>query len=250
MIKDLAAALQFFTRLPFYKIKLFQVPAEHYKQAINYWPVIGWLTGGIMAMVFYFSSLVLPYSIAIILAIVSRLLLTGALHEDGLSDTFDGLGGGTNRQRALEIMKDSHIGTYGVLSLIFYFLLVYTCLESFTPNTTAAVIAFSDPLAKLIASHINKLLPYARTEETSKAKLVYEKMSWQTAILAYTAGLLPFFLMAPVSVYWVILVPIVVFLLFVWLLKRRIQGYVGDSCGAIFLLCELSIYLGILIAID
>lgn len=250
MIKDLAAALQFFTRLPFYKIKAFQVPAQHYKQAINYWPIIGWLTGGVMAIILYLSSLVLPFSIAIILAIISRLFLTGALHEDGLSDTFDGLGGGTNRQRALEIMKDSHIGTYGVLSLIFYFLLAYTCLNSFTPSTAAAVIVFSDPLAKLIASHINKILPYARTEETSKAKVVYGKMSWYTAIFAYSAGLLPFFLMAPYEVYWVISIPIIVFMFFVLILKKRIQGYVGDSCGAIFLLCELSIYLGILLAID
>lgn len=250
MIKDLAAALQFFTRLPFYKIKAFQVPSKHFKQAINYWSVIGWLTGGVMAAVLYLSSLIFPYSIAIVIAIISRLFLTGALHEDGLSDTFDGLGGGTTRERSLAIMKDSHIGTYGVLSLILYFFLAYLCLESFTPLTGVLIVFFADPLAKLIASHINKLLPYARNEETSKAKLVYEKMSWQTAILAYTAGLLPFLLIVEVSLWWIAFVPILVFLLFVWLLKRRIQGYVGDSCGAIFLLCELSLYLALVVALD
>ena len=124
-MKQIAAALVFFTRLPFWRIKAFNVPAEYFKQVINYWAVVGWLTAGIMAGVLWCAAQVLPYSIAIIVALLSRLLITGALHEDGFADFFDGFGGGTTRERILEIMKDSHIGTYGVISLIFYFLFFY-----------------------------------------------------------------------------------------------------------------------------
>lgn len=250
MIKDIAAALQFFTRLPFYKLKIFNVPAEHFKQAINYWPVIGWLTAGVMSMTLWFISYIFPFPIAIILAILSRLLLTGALHEDGLSDFFDGLGGGTTRERVLEIMKDSHIGTYGVLSHIIYFLLLFQCLSALPIETAALAILVADPLAKLISSYINKVLPYARTEETSKAKVVYGKMSVPTFIIAHLFGLLPLILLIPYAIWWVALFPILTFLLIAVILKRRIQGYTGDCCGASFLLCEISIYLGILLALN
>lgn len=246
MWKDLAAALTFFTRLPFYRIKAFNVPAEHYKQAINYWSVVGWLTGGIMALVLYTTSLLFPYPVAILLAIVSRLLLTGALHEDGLSDFFDGLGGGTTRQRVLEIMKDSHIGVYGVIALIVYFFILYEILALFGPYHASLLVFAGDPLAKFIASHINKVLPYARTEETSKAKVVYDKTTPATYLLAAFMGIAPLalFLWNTHPYFGIaVIAPIIVFTLIYLILKKRIQGYTGDCCGATFLLCELSFYL-------
>lgn len=100
------AALIFFTRLPFWR--LHEPPKECFATVVEHWPLVGWLTGGVMAAVLYFGSMVLPWTVTVVLAVVSRLLLTGALHEDGLADFFDGFGGGgNNRQRILEIMKDS-----------------------------------------------------------------------------------------------------------------------------------------------
>jgi NADH-quinone oxidoreductase subunit H len=78
-----------------------------------------------MAATIFFGSMVFPYYVAVLMGIVVRILITGALHEDGLCDFLDGFGGGGNdRARILAIMKDSHIGTYGVLGLIIYFLLL------------------------------------------------------------------------------------------------------------------------------
>ena len=119
---NLLAAFIFFTRLPFWRLK--EVPSECFKHVVPYWPWVGWLTGGIMVTVLWTCAQVMPISLAWILAIVTRLLITGALHEDGLADFFDGFGGGTTRERTLAIMKDSHIGTYGVIGLIIYFLLM------------------------------------------------------------------------------------------------------------------------------
>lgn len=110
-MKEIAAALMFFTRIPFYKLKAFNIDAKYFKDAINYWPVAGWVTGGVMVLVYYLSSFIFPTFVSVIFTILSRTLVTGALHEDGLADFFDGLGGGTTRERVLEIMKDSHIGT-------------------------------------------------------------------------------------------------------------------------------------------
>ena len=110
MCNNAWAALMFFTRLPLWR--LHQPPRESFRAVVEYWPLAGWVTGGLMALTLYASSHFLPYSIAVLLAIVVRLLLTGALHEDGLADFCDGFGGGTDRQRILDIMKDSRIGTY------------------------------------------------------------------------------------------------------------------------------------------
>lgn len=245
-MKNIAAALVFFTRLPFWRLKAFNIPAEYFKQVINYWPIVGWLTAAVMAGTLYTFSQVVPYSIAIILAFVSRLLVTGALHEDGLADFFDGIGGGTTRERILEIMKDSHIGTYGVISLIFYFLLMFMVFSNMQMQTACLVILAGDPLCKFIASQITLFLPYARTQETSKSKTVYEKMALKPFLISFLFGVLPLVLLLDIKLWIAVLLPILVFFLVIYILKRKIGGYTGDCCGAMFLLCELSFYIGII----
>ena len=128
MTNRLLAAFVFFTRLPLWRIR--EVPAECFKHVVNYWPFAGWLTGGTMATTLWISAQILPLSVAVLLALLARLLLTGCLHEDGLADFFDGFGGGTNRERTLAIMKDSHIGSYGVIGLIVYFSLMWSLLST------------------------------------------------------------------------------------------------------------------------
>ena len=104
MLRILAAFI-FFTRLPFWRLA--EVPSEYFKNVVSRWALVGWLTAGLSVIVLYTASLILPASVAVLLAIVTRLLITGCLHEDGLADFFDGFGGGTSRERILSIMKDS-----------------------------------------------------------------------------------------------------------------------------------------------
>ena len=94
----LLASLMFFTRLPWWR--LFTVPKEAFEHVVDWWPIIGWLTGCVMGGVFVGGlALGLSPAISALLAIAARLLLTGALHEDGLADFCDGFGGGTSRAR-------------------------------------------------------------------------------------------------------------------------------------------------------
>lgn len=238
------AALIFFTRLPFWRV--YQPPQASYKAVVEFWPLTGWLTGGAMAATLYFGSIILPWSVAVIAAIVVRLLITGALHEDGLADFLDGFGGGGDRARILAIMKDSHIGTYGVLGLILYMLLLGTTLYSMTPRVAALIVFAADPFAKMVTSQLVNMLPYARREEEAKNKTVYRKPSLAAGLSLTVQGLLPMALMiwlTGISWYLIIAIPALVMYFLYLLLLRKIQGYTGDCCGAVCLLVELAVYL-------
>lgn len=238
---NLLAAFIFFTRLPFWKIK--EVPAECFKHVVPYWSLVGWLTGGIMAGILWLTGQILPVSLAWILAIIARLFITGCLHEDGLADFFDGFGGGTTRERILAIMKDSHIGSYGVIALILYFLLLFQ-LSNLPLNTLCILVFCGDCWSKFCASQLINYLPYARKEEDSKAKVVYNRMSGSELLIAFIGGVLPLILFLPIEIWPATLFPLLTFVLLCRLMKRRLQGYTGDCCGASFLLCELSFYIG------
>ena len=151
-------------------------------------------------------------------------------------------------------MKDSHIGTYGVLSLILYLALLYLCLYSMTPLMAALTVLAADPYAKMLGAQMTQMMPYARTEETAKARTVYRRMSVVSGLLLALQGLLPLgiyiwlssqlsTLNFQLSWQWLLFVPcLTMYFLyrFVW---HRLRGYTGDCCGAFFLLIELSIYL-------
>ena len=240
---NLLAAFIFFTRLPFWRLK--EVPSECFKHVVSYWPWVGWLTGGLMAMVLGLGSQVMPVSLAWILAIVTRLLVTGALHEDGLADFFDGFGGGTTRERTLTIMKDSHIGTYGVIGLIVYFLLMLELRHLPVPVLCTLVVC-GDCWGKLCASQLINFLPYARKEEDSKAKVIYNRMSGKELFFCIAGGVLPLLLL-PSSLWVALIAPCLVLAFLIRMMKRRLQGYTGDCCGATFLMCEMAFYLSALI---
>ena len=242
----LLAALIFFTRLPFWRLR--DVPGECFKHVVPYWPLVGWLTGGLMAASLWLCAQVMPLAAAWIVALTVRLLVTGCLHEDGLADFFDGFGGGTTRERTLAIMKDSHIGTYGGIGLIIYFLLMMqmSCLSL---PLLCTLLVCGDCWAKCCASQVINALPYARKEEESKAKVVYNRMSHREFVINLASGLLPACLWLPHRLWWACLGSLLVLLLLLHIMKRRLQGYTGDCCGATFLLCELTFYLCSLILI-
>lgn len=245
-MKRLLAAFIFFTRLPLGRIMA--VPADCFKHVVPYWPIVGWLTGGILAGTLWLLAQVLPLQVAWIGAIVVRLLVTGCLHEDGLADFCDGFGGGTTRERTLAIMKDSHIGTYGVVGLIVYFLL-WSQMIVFPLGILCAVAFCADVYSKWCVSHMVNLLPYARKEEESKAKVLYSRMTLPEVMAGTIAGWLPLLFLQPVGWGVACFCPPIVFLLLCGWMKRRIGGYTGDCCGAVFLLGELSFYIGSMIGV-
>ncbi len=254
MTDRLLATLMFFTRLPLWRLK--NVDKECFRHVVDYWPFAGWLTGGVMALAYWGVSYVLPVHIAVIVAVVVRLLFTGALHEDGLADCCDGFGGGTTREKTLAIMKDSHIGSYGVLGLVFHALLLVSLMSVLPVMYAPLLILVADVYAKACSSFIVWQLPYARKAEEAKSGVVYaagagRSVGWQwlrctvavvpcVAMLCFTALPFPWF---------AFLLPPLVQLLLTWWMRRCLQGYTGDCCGALFLFCELGFYMGVLVGL-
>ena len=244
MIDRLLSSFILFTRLPFWRLR--QPPQDSYSRAVDFWPLTGWLTGGAMAATLYFSAYVLPYPVAVLLSIIVRLLISGAMHEDGLADFLDGFGGGgKDREHILAIMKDSRIGTYGVLGLILYLAMLFAILESMPSDLAALAILAADPFAKMVASQIIVMMPYARTADTAKNRTVYQRPSTAAGVGLAVQGLLPiavvlWLLSDVVSWSVVIFTPCLVYYFLYLLIWRRLHGYTGDCCGAVCLLTELA----------
>lgn len=131
MIKGFIVAVQFLSRIPL-NIKV-DFNDKNIRNSMLYYPLIGILIGILSYIPYYLLS---PYSLGIasFFVVFSIVIWTGGLHLDGLSDTVDGFFSNRERERVLEIMKDSRIGAFGVLSLIFIILLKYVLLLNFNSN--------------------------------------------------------------------------------------------------------------------
>ncbi len=238
-MKSLFAAIILFTRLPLWRIV--RVDKKQYTEALLYWPLIGFLTGLTTWGTLYLASLVMPLLPACVIAVIARLLLTGGLHEDGLADFFDGFGGGQDKSSILRIMKDSHIGSYGTIGLILYFLLYVSLFSSFYSLAIPGVIIGADVGSKFCTSVMINTLSYARTEEESKIKILYRKIRFYEFIPVALICLTVLWLMA--TPFLAFIPPILLLIGLRWYFKRKIGGYTGDCCGASVLLAEQFFYI-------
>jgi adenosylcobinamide-GDP ribazoletransferase len=254
-MKSFLAAVMMFTRIPLWRIV--QVDKKHYTGILLYWPVVGFLTGLTTWGVLRLTTPYVPALVACVLAVIARILLTGALHEDGFGDFCDGFGGGHGKESILRIMKDSHIGGYGVMGLILYFLLYVSLLyELRQPHgclyiyeyVPLGIILGADVSAKLCTSVLMNALPYARTEEESKVKVLYRKIRFPEYLLI---GLPILALLWMLEAPFLPLVPTgFAVLLTGGYLKHKIGGYTGDCCGATVLIAEIVFYLTALILLQ
>ncbi|MEI6162580.1 MAG: adenosylcobinamide-GDP ribazoletransferase, partial [Roseococcus sp.] len=185
-------AVQFLTRLP--------VPAsagftpERLTAAARYYPLVGALVGGLVALVYWLALLAWPPGVAVLLSIAAGLALTGAFHEDGLADMFDGVGGGLTRKRALEIMKDSRIGTYGAAALILALALKAATLAALPAEVVILALVAGHGLSRFSAVLVIATSAYVRDHGT--AKPVAEGVSRESLLIAGAIALLLWLVLA------------------------------------------------------
>lgn len=160
-LRRLATAATFLTRLPWVAAAASGDPAELGRSA-RWFPLIGVVVGAIGGGVYLATAQIWSPSLAAILALASMALATGAFHEDGWADAFDGLFGGWTTERRLEIMRDSRIGTYGGLALVLLVLAKWQALASLVPWTALLVLITAHAAARWSTLALAQMLPYAR----------------------------------------------------------------------------------------
>lgn len=237
------AALRYFTRLP--------VPGwvghseEQLDHAARWFPAVGWIVGAIGALVTVAALQFWPPTIAVLLGIAVTVVVTGAFHEDGLSDTLDGLGGGLSREQALAIMKDSRIGNYGAIGIVLALLtkfVVLTELAVLPAPTFVVTLIAGHALSRLTATTLIFTLDYARA--AGKSKPLATRMGKGELAFAALCGLAPCLWLPPAQLAVALLLVALVTALCARWFVRRLGGYTGDCLGATQQLTELAFYLG------
>jgi adenosylcobinamide-GDP ribazoletransferase len=242
--KIFCASLLFFSRIPA-RLREEQVD-EYFRHSIRYLPLVGIIISSLAAAVMYLVLQLLSLELAIIAYFVTSALLTGGLHEDGFADSCDGFGGGWNKEQVLSIMKDSRVGTYGVLGLIFLFFTKFFLLieipVAFLPLSLISAAALSRAVTVLAAYK----LEYA-TLQNAKSSSV-SQFTLPDLLVALLFGLLPLFFFPAGNLLWIVLalaMPLLSAFLLRLYMQRKIGGYTGDSLGAVQQLSEVSFYVAL-----
>lgn len=237
------AALGYFTRLP--------VPAwvgyspDGLARAARYLPLIGLLVGGVGALVFWLASQVWAQPVAVVLSMAATIALTGAFHEDGLADTADGLGGGWDKAKILAIMKDSRVGSYGVIAIVLALLGKFALLDSLSATEVAVALIAGHAVSRFCAVSLMATMDYARDDESSKARPVAARLGIGALLFALVFAVLPLFFLAPEQVLPAVALAVLATLWLAAKCRRWLGGYTGDCLGAVQQLAEIAFYLGL-----
>ncbi len=274
-IRHYLLALQFFTRIPVsgrlaawvgYSPQMLRASAAHF-------PGVGWLVGLLVAALSALLLLGLPvgnYSPMVVAAIGTAfgILLTGAFHEDGLADVADGLSGSLQRERALEIMKDSRVGAFGAIAIVMALLVklaLVAQLASMGVPLLCACLFLAHVVSRTWPLLLIRLLPHVGDTAVSKSKPLADQITLTALLAALVWCLAAWVLVVYVQGTWHVVVPwplqdafgaalicalAASALAFAWMgrwFAKRLQGFTGDCLGATQQMCELAFYLGFLL---
>lgn len=250
-------AISFFTRIPV-KHNV-DISENMLNEASRYFACVGIVIGACSAIVFYLAATIVPIELALLMAMFSSILLTGAFHEDGWADVCDGFGGGWTVESKLNIMKDSRLGTYGAAALFFILMIKYQALlvlantstidETFSDGMLSmlSVLLLGHCLSRVLATSLIAEMPYVSEDATAKVKPLAQKLSTTSYLTLLTTGMVIIIFTLPFSIAWKL-----VLILFItrWCLKcwftKQLGGYTGDCLGAAQQLSEVVIYIALL----
>jgi adenosylcobinamide-GDP ribazoletransferase len=236
MLRPLLIGLQFLTRLP---IRTQPGTSRDIAASYFFYPVIGFLIGLAAVLLRRSLTTIFPESFAVVAALAFLVWITGGLHEDGLADAADGLGGGWTHEQSLDIMKDSRIGTFGALMIVFIVLAKYAALTSMPPDRADRAIITAQMLGRWAFLPLGYFNPSARDGLGAEFMKGLHATTITLATIASVAGVtllsrgqgIAAFcgtcaIVAAASAYF----------------RRRLGGVTGDCFGAAFQFVEVATY--------
>lgn len=232
--RDILLAAVLLTRLPLPRLP----DAAFADQARAVWayPIVGVVVGGLGAIVLW-ATAGLGAEIAAGLALATMVIATGAMHEDGLADSADGLWGGQSRERRLAIMKDSQIGTYGVLALILAMGLRWSGLSQVSPTDLIAAAALSRAWMPVLMT----ALPHARDTGLSHS---VGRPNTAMAVLGLCVGIgIAGLMLGLASMAAALAASACVAVITGGIARLKIEGQTGDILGGVQVLTEITILL-------
>ena len=256
-LKLFCIALQFLTRIPVTGRLAAWVgySDEMLRASARYFACIGALVGLVGAAAFAATAQLWPVEathigiIPAVLCCCATAWLTGGFHEDGLTDYVDGMGGGHTPERVLEIMKDSRVGSYGVLAILFATLLKVFSLSGMTLWHGVCAIVVAHTVGRACACAVMFSLRYVRGDDTSKNKPMADAMhrSELVIVLATVAFVLALVLLSAPELVWHALFALalasVSSIALALHMRRRIGGFTGDALGAVEQCAEVAVIL-------
>lgn len=251
-MKGFFLLMSFMTRLYVPKVEYDEIKLG---KAMKLFPIAGFIIGLFLYFTaFLFFRFTYSINLAIIFVILVEIILTGGIHLDGLADTFDGIFSYRSKQKMLEIMKDSRIGTNGVLALIMYFLLKFFLLQTIAQILGLEYflyVVFSYPIVARLCSVVScASAPYARA--SGMGKTFIENTNFSSIMISFFLTLvltqLPLLLQNfSLNLYFIMFISfIIIFIimmlisyLFSKLMTKKIGGITGDTLGALLELSQL-----------
>ena len=246
-IEHIRNAVRFMTVLPVRPARG-EIAPDWLTRCLKYSPLVGVGIGVVASAVLLIATELWSEAIAAMLAVATTIALTGALHEDGFSDTFDGFGGGFTVEKRLAIMKDSRIGAYGALALGFNVALRIAALAALTPWQGAAALIAVLAAARAAPAWVMTRLSYSG--DVSGMKVAYAESrpradELQLGLIFVLLAVLPLAFVSALAVtFGAVLGAALAAALALWA-RRLIGGYTGDVLGGIEQAFEIGFLLGI-----
>lgn len=238
-VRDIRIATTFLTRIPVGWVEAMQV--DDLSRAAWSFPIVGLIVGGLGGVALYGAAWLDLHPLACaFVGLAVMALVTGGLHEDGLADVADGFGGGGDKTRILEIMRDSRIGSFGVLALVFGIGIRASALSGVPgPGLAWVTLIAAAIFSRAMLPMIMAMIPAARSDGLSQGA---GRPSILGVLIALGLGLIALFALLPVKLVFVsIMVAIPLAGLIVLWAYRRLDGQTGDVLGAVQQVTEMSV---------
>jgi len=237
-------ALMFFTRIPV--PKNIDHGSGMLQKSARYFSWVGIVVGSIGATAFFLTGTIFSTPLAIAFSTLATILATGAFHEDGFADSCDAFGGGWTKEKILTIMKDSRLGTYGVVGLMgmlsFKFLLLMELSNNISLIQFLCIMIAAHSSSRFMAVTVMQQYQYVQNMDTGKSKPLADKKLTATELtIAITGALIPFCFLP--AAYLLSFVPVAITRWYAGnYFYKWIGGYTGDCLGATQQICETIFY--------
>ncbi|WP_251860176.1 adenosylcobinamide-GDP ribazoletransferase [Clostridium sp. Marseille-Q2269] len=240
ILNDFLLMIQFFTRIPINKN--LECKKENFKRGAFFLPVVAFIIGGIEYLIYLALKDFLPTNVIIVLLILFTAIITGGLHIDGLADTCDGFFSLRDKERIIEIMKDSRIGSYGTIALVMDLLLKYQLLYSLVIKGYSIAIILAPIIGRI--SILFLCLSNKTAKKNGSGNIFIGNMSKAIVfcITIITLGISTYFLGIKSAIIPFISVLLITYILYL-LCLNKINGLTGDTLGACNELGEITFLL-------